>query len=96
MKGEIMEEDKENIYLIEGARMVKVFADMLNDVLLVAGMYREDYPFDEDHRAKQDELFERAHCLMGLTMQKLGKQVGWLVPTQRNLEDYKAVDEVTG
>lgn len=83
---------EENIYLIDGARLVKVYADMLNDVLLVAGMYRDDYPFDEDHRAKQDELFERAHVLLGVTMQTLGKSVDWLVPTKKNLEDYEAIE----
>lgn len=86
---------EEHIYLIDGVRLVKTYADMLNDVLLVAGMYRNAYPFDEDHRAKQDELFERAYCLLGVTMGKLGASVDWLAPTKKVLGDYQEV-EVTG
>jgi hypothetical protein len=79
--------------LIDGAPLLKIYADMVNDLLLVASMYHGDYPFDEDHKAKQSDLFDKAHHLLGVTMESLGASVDWLAPTDRTIDDYQAVAE---
>lgn len=79
------------VVLIDNASLVKIYADMVNDLLLVASMYHGDYPFDEDHKEKQDMLFKRAQHLLGNTMEVIGKSVDWLAPTDMALADYEAI-----
>jgi len=78
------------VVLVDKASLIKIYADMVNDLLLVASMYHSDYPFDEDHKMKQDRLFKRAQHLLGNTMEILGKSVDWLAPTDMIVADYEA------
>ena len=40
---------------------IKKLEDIINDLTLVVGMYLGDYPFDDDHKVKQQILINYAH-----------------------------------
>ena len=45
---------------------IKKLEDSINDLTLVVGMYVHDYPFDDDHKVKQQMLVNYAHMMIGL------------------------------
>jgi hypothetical protein len=40
---------------------IKKLEDIINDLTSVVGMYIHDYPFDDDHKVKQQILMNYAH-----------------------------------
>jgi hypothetical protein len=59
-------------------KYVDYLQDVINDLTLVVEMYMSDYPFDEDHKCKQQRLVDYASQLIGKprTIEEAAQMVG--------------------
>jgi predicted transcriptional regulator with HTH domain len=55
---------------------MKKLEDIINDLTLVVGMYIRDYPFDDDHKVKQQILVNYAHLMIDTPINTRGMAKG--------------------
>ncbi len=55
---------------------IKKLEDIINDLTSVVGMYIHDYPFDDDHKVKQQILMNYAHLLINTPINTRGMAKG--------------------
>ncbi len=51
---------------------IKKLEDIINGLTLVVGMCLHDYPFDDDHKVKQQMLVNYAHMIIGVPVNSRG------------------------